>query len=576
MKKLPSHAFCWIVLPLAITVPLAQATPSYGYSRDDAAPLCKLLIGALVMTTISKTEATTVPYAWEKTFGGMNHDVGRGLTVTDGDHYLTTGFTESYGWGKKNLWILAWDDNGDIQWNEVVGAGDDDEGDAMVVTANDSLVVAAHTTTDDHEYIWLVKYRANRTLTWSKMIESSRKNRVYSMTLMGHDDCMLTGMTENEGLRASLLIHINGTGNLVRAQIFNISREDYSRSVMTNAQGEILLAGDTLHGGRKNIFVIRLHNMTDFQWGQIIGGNFTGIGTSMIAMPDDGFVLVGYLSHNSSVQGDLLVARYNATNDLTWAKTFGESNINVSHARGAHALYTDEGDIVLYWGMIEHGLSSKHIAVAKLNAMGDPQWAKMLSIGTYSTAYSVAVNSIGEIIITGKVLNTTAENDLLLAKLLSNGTGCGTFFPLNATDVTSSLPRRDITSLAMRPLNITIENITLNVSHITPHETILCSHVDTPSTTLSQISTRSPTDDSGEEETNPALDIAIAFLSIVATVSTTVLIYCILTKVSKASRARRLRKEAEARAIKEMEGGDGQLAYRFNKKKTLMFDTMQE
>ncbi len=57
---------------------------------------------------------------WNRTWGGISLDWPKGL-VTNGTHYIMTGYTMSYGAGDNDYFLVAWDLAGNVVWNRTWG-----------------------------------------------------------------------------------------------------------------------------------------------------------------------------------------------------------------------------------------------------------------------------------------------------------------------------------------------------------------------------------------------------------------------------------------------------------------------
>lgn len=96
---------------------------------------------------------------WSRTYGGRNYDVCNSLIQTDDGGFILAGYTDSFGLGRKDFWLVRTDENGDSLWSHTYGGGDDEECSSLVQTADGGYALAGWTNSfgvggDD---FWLVK-----------------------------------------------------------------------------------------------------------------------------------------------------------------------------------------------------------------------------------------------------------------------------------------------------------------------------------------------------------------------------------------------------------------------------------
>ncbi len=90
---------------------LGGGTMSYGAGSNDF---------WLVKTDVSGTEE------WSRTFGGSNNDVCSSVQQTTDSGYILGGWTESYGAGDADFWLVKTDTSGTEEWSCTFGGSDDD------------------------------------------------------------------------------------------------------------------------------------------------------------------------------------------------------------------------------------------------------------------------------------------------------------------------------------------------------------------------------------------------------------------------------------------------------------------
>ena len=82
---------------------------------------------------------------WTKTFGGPALDFGSSVQQTSDSGYITTGFTESYGAGFRDVWLIKTDVNGDTLWTKTYGGIYLDRGISVQQTSDGGYIVGGFT-----------------------------------------------------------------------------------------------------------------------------------------------------------------------------------------------------------------------------------------------------------------------------------------------------------------------------------------------------------------------------------------------------------------------------------------------
>jgi len=83
---------------------------------------------------------------WNQTYGGPDGDVAFSVVEASDGGYALAGYTESFGAGGFDFWLVKVDSSGNIQWNQTYGESESDSAQAMVQTSDGGYALAGKTT----------------------------------------------------------------------------------------------------------------------------------------------------------------------------------------------------------------------------------------------------------------------------------------------------------------------------------------------------------------------------------------------------------------------------------------------
>jgi hypothetical protein len=82
---------------------------------------------------------------WDKTFGDKLEDSGSAVRETNDGGFVMTGYTQSHGLGWVDLWLLKIDSQGNTLWDKAYGGESTDVGIAMEEMSDGSFVLIGYT-----------------------------------------------------------------------------------------------------------------------------------------------------------------------------------------------------------------------------------------------------------------------------------------------------------------------------------------------------------------------------------------------------------------------------------------------
>ena len=352
---------------------------------------------------------------WNRIYGGTEGEGASSLIQTSYGAYVVAGYTKSYGAGLDDFWLIGTDETGEMLWNMTYGGYEIDRGQSVVETSDGGYAVAGYTESfgSGSRDFWLIGTDSTGNELWNQTYGGLYNDVATSLIQPADAIYAIAGYTESYGAGGYdfWLIKTNGEGIALWNKTYGGTDNDYLASLIQTSDAGYALAGSTQSfnaGGDYDFWLVKTDADGNELWNQTYGGlGSDEYAFSVVETSDGGYAMVGI--HG----GNILLVKTDGGGNMQWQREHSEGG----HAE-AHSLVetSDGGYATAGW---TDSLGYPCSWLAKTDSEGNMMWSH--TYGHYPFTYDSGVYSLIQTdderyVMAGYILQLPLVADLWLIK----------------------------------------------------------------------------------------------------------------------------------------------------------------
>ena len=401
-------------------------------------------------------------------------DLAFGIDIDSSNNIYITGHTTGHLDGNTNaggydVFLIKYNSNFTKQWTKQIGTnnsspgttndqfGSFSPGDVSYSVSSDgsgNLCVGGTTTgsldsqsNSGSRDGFIIKYDSSGNKQWTKLVGTSSQEIVHAVISDSSGNCYITGSTRgalsgtNQGNSDVFVAKYNSSGSQQWLTQIGTSAYEYNFGVAVDSNSNVYTLGRSMggfdsysHQGNYDILIAKFNSSGTKQWTSQIGSSSYDW-TSGIDIDSDGNVYIvgstnGGIDSNSNTGGyDAIILKYNSSGTKQWSRQFGSSSndwamdLDINSSNEIYITGRTNGSLDS-----NTNLGSYDGFLVKYNSSGTKQWTKQFGTSSIDWANGVAIDSSGNIVVTGYTDGSLDGNsnsggsDLFLLKFDSSGT----------------------------------------------------------------------------------------------------------------------------------------------------------
>ncbi|MGK7901817.1 MAG: SBBP repeat-containing protein [Hormoscilla sp.] len=310
-----------------------------------------------------------------------------------------------------------------VTWTKQLGGAGDDFSWGVAADSSSNVYITGGTKGDlagsnaGGYDAWIAKYDGQGNQQWVKQLGTSGDDKSWGIAVDSSGNICITGDTtgslggSNAGGSDAWVAKYDGQGNQLWIQQLGTAGDDNSYGVATDGSGNIYIAGGTTgslggsNAGSYDAWVAKYDGQGKQLWVKQLGTSEEDKSWG-IAASDSGNVYItgrtkGALEGGNAGSFDAWVAKYDSEGNQQWIKQLGSSGADYSYG-----VAVDSSGNVYITGRTTGSLGGSNAGgfdawVAKYDSEGNQQWVKQLGTSANEFAFAVAVDGSSNVYISG-------------------------------------------------------------------------------------------------------------------------------------------------------------------------------
>ncbi len=267
---------------------------------------------------------------WKKTFGGKGEDYGWAVRQNDDEGYIISGYTNSFGNGAMDAYLIKTNSKGEKIWSKTFGREKDEYGWDVRITKDKGFIIAAQTNSFGNGEVdaYLIKVDDKGNELWSKTYGGHKTDRIFSVQESDDGTFIASGITYsyssvNANDRDGYLIKTDANGNELWHKTFGGDAYDVVHCVTLTKDNGYMFTGYGESFSKqvgRDVYLLKTDHNGNIQWQKSYGENADERGLKGEQTNDGGFIAIGFTDKDLN----MYMLKTDTLGNKLWSRTFGD------------------------------------------------------------------------------------------------------------------------------------------------------------------------------------------------------------------------------------------------------------
>ncbi|MCP3681840.1 MAG: T9SS type A sorting domain-containing protein [bacterium] len=345
---------------------------------------------------------------WTRTYGGDLSDKAYCIQQTADGGYIIAGYTQSFGAGGFDIYVVRTDSMGDTLWTRTYGGTDDDIANSVQQTSDGGYIVGG--TSAGNMYFF--KTGSIGDTLWTRTYGSGNIGSVQQSSDGGYILCGDSGYVK--------VIKTNPIGGILWTNTYGSGNDRAYFAQETSDAGIVVCGSYDSPGSNWDIFSFKTDSIGDTEWIYTDGGNDSDAFYCIQQNAVNEYIAVGFTGGSGYYEKDILLVQIDSEGNPSWIRTYGGENRDIARAIQT----TSDNNYIVAGETASYGAGGADFYLLKIEGEGENGPPEIMNISHVpqnpypEQTCEVSAN------ITDPVLIASVENSLLCYNVNGGGYTC--------------------------------------------------------------------------------------------------------------------------------------------------------
>jgi hypothetical protein len=267
---------------------------------------------------------------WKKTYGGFNHELMYSVDRTGDGNYILSGFTNSFGAGSYDAYVMKINGKGDVLWSKTYGSANADFAREACPTSDGGYIVTGYScrdTASNNFDAFLLKIDGSGNQQWMKYYGGSKFESSFSVKQTSDGGYVFYGNTYSSGAGDAdfYLVKTDASGAKMWEKVMGGTAHEEGQYVHVNSDGTLMVTGDQQSNtaGDFDVSVKKLDANGSPVWSKLYGGVQKDVSKMVLPTSDGGYIVSAVTRSFGIREPDFWLVKIDGNGKMQWDRTFG-------------------------------------------------------------------------------------------------------------------------------------------------------------------------------------------------------------------------------------------------------------